>query len=556
MKMNKAVLVAILASPFLGGCGDSDDSPAPAPAPSPQDAWSSKVTWRTDGGWYAAPIHATLMPDGKVLFIGSARSTEDPEAPNESEGFIFTMAPTPVGLPVPAETTVLPMAVPYDDPGTFTPPLFTGHGLSCSGHTLTSDGKLFVAGGSAVRVNTDTDVLEIYGLTYAMTSDGASWTRIPADMAGVGSLGQTRRWYNTCTRLADGRILVTAGDEQVLPDLHLNLSTEVYDAATGGWQVTSAHAVTPPEIWNNDYAHVFQLPSAIGSHDVLMMGSAGVPVLHSISGPTPWIVRTQSRPGTLPGLPPNHGTSSVLLPIRASDGEWGYANGAILLAGGSHDTPHMRSMDVYDPVNDAWRPRLDMQTPRHHPSTVLLPDGRMLIIAGHNDAGDPGVGKAQTVDPSDGFSVSWGTAVMPEIRGYHTVTLLLPDGRVLVGGGNPDGNFGREKSNFRYYEPAYVAVPRPSITGAPASFGYGEVIRVDGSSETTLSEVVLIGLGSMTHSIDMNQRYVQLGPSESGPGYLEVLTPPDARTAPPGPYMLFLLDENRVPSVAKMVQLN
>ena len=555
MIMRRAAQLLMMAAPLLGtGCGGDSDGSSPSPGQPPQDAWSSKVTWRTDAGWYAAPIHATLMPDGRILFIGSARDTEDPTLPNQSEGFIFMMTPTPAGQPVPAETTVSPMSLPYDDPGTFTPPWYTVDDLTCAGHTLTGDGKFFSAGGTAARFDPATGATEIDGLTYAMTSDGTSWTRVPADMLGLGSLGQPRRWYTTCTRLAGGRILVTGGDEQVLPVLNLNLSTEVYDPSTGAWQVTSAHAASPSEIWNSDYSHVFQLPSPVGGRDILMFGSVGVPVLHSASGPSPWLVQTQPRPGTLQNQEPNHGASTSLLPIRAADGEWGYANGTVLIAGGQHNTTHQSSVDVYDPVSNQWRPRLDMQTPRHHPSTVLLPDGKVLIVAGHNDAGIPGVGRTQVVDPSNGFALSSGTATMAEVRGYHTVTLLLPDGRVFVGGGNPDGNYGKEKSNFRYYEPAYMARPRPVITGVPATFGYGETIRVTGTG-TDLSEAVLIGLGSMTHSIDMNQRYVQLGPVGNGPGYLDVSTPLDGRTAPPGHYMLFLLDENRVPSVARIVRL-
>ena len=61
------------------------------------DGWSEKVTWRTADGWYAAPIHAALLPDGQILFIGSARSTEDPDAPHEAKSHSFTMTPTPLG---------------------------------------------------------------------------------------------------------------------------------------------------------------------------------------------------------------------------------------------------------------------------------------------------------------------------------------------------------------------------------------------------------------------------------------------------------------------------
>jgi len=80
-------------------------------------------------------------------------------------------------------------------------------------------------------------------------------------------------------------------------------------------------------------------------------------------------------------------------------------------------------------------------------------------------------------------------------------------------------------------------------------------------SDTPIAEVVLIALGSMTHSIDMNQRYVQLHsiniPIEgTNYGYIIFNGPENSRVAPAGDYMLFVLDENRVPSLAMMVHLN
>jgi hypothetical protein len=85
--------------------------------------------------------------------------------------------------------------------------------------------------------------------------------------------------------------------------------------------------------------------------------------------------------------------------------------------------------------------------------------------------------------------------------------------------------------------------------------GYGASFEV-AFSGGPISEGVLIGLGSMTHAFDANQRYVQLAlaapPSATG---AVVIGPPDRQTAPPGHYMLFVLDQARVPSIARIVHL-
>ena len=93
----------------------------------------------------------------------------------------------------------------------------------------------------------------------------------------------------------------------------------------------------------------------------------------------PWQVETVARPGTVMGQDPNHGTSTLLLPIRAIDGQWGYANGTVLMAGGSHNTSHEQHVDVYDPVAKAWKPRIDMGVLRHHPPTRTRPSGSSSV---------------------------------------------------------------------------------------------------------------------------------------------------------------------------------
>jgi galactose oxidase len=143
-------------------------------------------------------------------------------------------------------------------------------------------------------------------------------------------------------------------------------------------------------------------------------------------------------------------------------------------------------------------------------------------------------------------------------RGRHLLS-LAPDGRVFVAGGRsrseiapPDAE--DEKPTFRYLYPPYMIQTRPAITAAPATIGYGASFSV-AVSGGPISEAVLIGLGSMTHALDSNQRHVQLAVVAPTSTSATVIGPPDRQTAPPGHYMLFVLNQANVPSIARIVHL-
>ncbi len=530
--------------------------------PQVPDAWSDLVTLRAADGWYAAPIHATLMPDGTVVFMGYERELEDPTVVSETRKAAFSLAPTPLWVPPPPERTVLDRVEPVDANAFVFPPYFVDDTLFCSGHTLTSEGELFTVGGTRGVIDFVTGDLYAFGLSYATLFDGSSWSRVPADMLAVGGLGTPARWYPTVSRLPDGRLFTISGLDIIAPFQSNNLSAEVFDPASGAWTIFSDVGETPTEVYNSDYTHTVVLPRQTDGNDLLMFGHQGIPVLASLGGPDKWSACSNPRPGTLPGEIPNHGVTTAPLPIRVTDGEWGYSNGSALLAGGAHGTSHMQHVDVFDPVQETWLPRTDMGVMRHHPTSVLLPDGRVLVVTGHNKNGTQGLRHATYVDPRNGFDVALGASFTSEIRGYHNVSLLLPDGRVLVAGGQ-DINTGEqaEKTNFRYYYPSYLfAGRRPRIIDAPEElqFGTSYVVRSKGRAP---AEVVLMGLGSVTHSFDANQRYVELATVGQvtlpfGLGHLtEIVAPSDPRVAPPGYYMLFVLDRRGVPSVARIVRV-
>lgn len=550
------------------------------------DGWGPIIRLRAHTGEAAAPIHVSLLKDGRVHLFGV------------TPPLAFFMTPTPVGIN-PSVVTMLGMRPPLEFPDPGAP--YGGWDnvvdtIYCAGHTLLADGSLFTAGGMRAIARTGPPPEEhFFGLSYAtiLSYPAGSWVRVPEKMTGTGLLGTSDRWYPTVTRLADSRLLITAGADVIVPPAYARptLSVERYNPGKTGadtWTLLSSHQQSPAEIFNLDYTHVFQLPNKIAGFDVLMFGDAGKPVLMSLEDlpAQRWLVRNSVRPGTIatstaalpvmghhgahtgaisaqdvPPPGPSFQSSSVLLPLRLSNenGEAGYFNGTVLTAGGRYGSTYERTIDVYDPVQDAWIAQIDMGVNRRHPSTVILPDGRILILAGHSDMGDPNVGFAQYVDPKNGFSLSKGTAWMPEVRGYHTISVLLPDGRVMVGGGNPDNAVGRERADFRYYSPDYIRKPRPMIVEAPAVINMGATFtaRWRGAS---VGEVILIELGSMTHSFDMAQRAIELEIVQQLPGgpdgkIIEIKAPPRAEVAPPGYYMLFLVDETRVPSRGWILKL-
>jgi len=536
------------------------------------DFWSAPVTLRNAvNGNYFAPIHAALLPDGRIMLLGWQRASTSTD-PNQSiTRFFGILTPTVVSELPPAEVALAPETVPLDWMDYFDGIWLLSDSLFCAGHNLLTDGRFFVVGGTRWVLNTMAGRLWRLGLPYAITFDGSTWTRVPQDMKGSGLFGNFR-YYPTATRLPDSRVLVMGGSDvdqywenfggeggPTLVQKELpNLSAEIFDPATQTWDLISAMGSTPPEIWSRDYTHTFQLPRGLlgETHDLLVFGQEGLPILLSPTSPASWIVRSKKRGGSLASKVQQL-ASSALLPLRLTEGEWGYSNGSVLVAGGGPGSPaegHLSSIDIYDPVQDRWTARFSMEAPRQHPATVLLPDGNVVALTGTNDEDDPETGRVEYFDPVAG-TMSIGADTMTEMRGYHTVALLLPDGRVLVGGGQNLGAPNLEKVTFRYYYPWYMFQPgRPSLVIAPPEIHYQEgfVIAWEGRP---VSEAVLIGLGSMTHSFDANQRNVQIGIAWQQDHWAVLQGPRDSRLAPPGHYLLFVLDENRVPSTGAIVHL-
>src|SRR5579862_3566805 len=201
-----------------------------------------------------------------------------------------------------------------------------------------------------------------------------------------------------------------------------------------------------------------------------------------------------------------------------------------------------------------------MSQPRIEMDAVILPNGKVLAVNGSTNDEDATTASlnADLYDPIANKFSSAGANAFPRL--YHSGALLLPDATVMVVGGNPQR--GTYEPHVEIYSPAYLfnssgtLATRPTITSVtPSEMGYGSSFQVQTPDASTISSVVLVRPGAVTHAFDMDQRLVGLN-FTVGSGVLNLTSPPNSSIAPPGYYLLFILNSSGVPSVAQFVQLS
>jgi len=262
--------------------------------------------------------------------------------------------------------------------------------------------------------------------------------------------------------------------------------------------------------------------------------------------------------------------SSVLLPLLPASSP-PYGPRIAIFGGGGADpdglgqftpaTATVELLDLSDP-SPAWRYTTPMPSPRVLSDAVLLPDGTVLVVGGSaTGRSDVGIDPVLAIELFDPATESWSAMCPAQVpRLYHATAILLPDARVLMAG--TDGLFNAPPYDYpqhriEIFSPPYLfRGPRPTIAAAPTTVGYGASFQVDSPEAPVVAAAALLRPGSVTHSFNMEQRFVGLVIGAQTGTSLTVQAPPDPNVAPPGYYLLFLLNGAGVPSVATFIRLH
>jgi hypothetical protein len=204
-----------------------------------------------------------------------------------------------------------------------------------------------------------------------------------------------------------------------------------------------------------------------------------------------------------------------------------------------------------------WRMTRPMASARAHANAVLLPDGTVLMVGGgHHSLYEGPVLLPELYDPETDI---WRT-LPPQrwSRMYHSTAVLLPDGRVLSGGQDEHHAAGvGSGARAEFYEPPYLfRGSRPAIKKTPDAAVYGETVRIKAKQAKKVEEAVLMRPGATTHSVNMEQRHVPLDFEWQGAKRMDLHMPENPNLAPPGYYMLFLVNKRGAVSKAAFLHLS
>ena len=365
---------------------------------------------------------------------------------------------------------------------------------------------------------------------YTFNPWSETWTEQPDMRHG--------RWYPSGVRLADGRIVIISGLDEtgrgfgVSRNADVELFTPSADLngrGTVSLLGTLGGTGNPPV--GGLYPHMFAMPSGR-----IMVG-----------GPFPEDTWFLNSPG------PSNSYSWADLPNMATDRLWGTG---LLMPGGPGGSTRVMQLggsnpptttstttdiatattEVFDEANPGlgWRAASSMQIGRGHHNTVLLPDGSMVTVGGgvgirdgNQWAADPEQRQVELWDPATN---AWRLgASQSEARAYHSIALLLPDGRVISAGDDVNGGIDRDTAEI--YEPPYLFKGlRPTVSSAPSTAKFGTTFAVD-TPNANVTRAALVAPGATTHANDMNQRYIPLTVAQRTGGV--TLTAPASPSWPP-----------------------
>jgi Domain of unknown function (DUF1929)/FG-GAP-like repeat len=517
-----------------------------------------------------APMHMTVLPNGKVL-MWDRSDRGGPLLDESTNTWIWNPS---VELPDCPNVSC-------DITDSFQQAVNSTTALFCSGHTLLENGRVFVVGGALgpspgsghMNHTNHTNVFDYRTMAWV---SGPNMPEVRAGLkAGVQGgpsyhINSNRRWYASAVTLANGEILVAAGNTfrdaengQQVSHTPIVFTKDESDPWRELDLENPAQEDPPPGApWEEWYPFLFVGPDGrafrAGGSDAHPQPTGYL----DTTGAGSWTV----VPSLNNGNPLNYYASAVM-----------YRPGEILVVGGGDGTGVLNeacTAPVPNPTNAAriinlnatspeWKSSTDpspivdgMKTSRTYQNATLLPDGKVLVTGGYNAAGP--VYKTEMWTPGATLGQQWKyVADIPSPRGYHATAVLLRDGSVLSAGGQCHVETGTNSTMEIYKPPYFFQGERPQITFVREHVGYNRPFTVTVNAPAVTDKIVLMRLPSVTHHFDANQRLTELPVTLTQIEDTDVLSTSinDPNQTPPGHYMLFVVRNGLPSELAEIIRV-
>lgn len=500
------------------------------------------------------PVHVALLHTGKVLAFGG--SGNDPKFLNH---------------PFPAEIFE-PNEIGKDNGKVYA---ISNDGIEgdlfCAGHTFFPDGKILVAGGTykydGSSLNPKLPPFSGLKHTYIFDPVSLSWQRVQNMKHG--------RWYPTCIMISDGTIITMAGLSKKFPWVFLS-EIEAFYNDSKEWKVMKGSNWRLPL-----YPRLHLLPNG----DIFYAGSFNThyvyPFIVTAFPSATFNINTGKwkKIGNPHNKKREEGTT-VLFPLVPPN----YHAKILLIGGGTFQGDNAISdVEVIDfsLPNPKYQHIGNMRHPRYYNYAIILPDQSILVLGGkigkkghiphhykhlfqhrhEHDSGDidgelPHIDEAvlepELYKPNED---KWYVmADMKVDRLYHSNAILLPDGRVMTAGSNPERRMNELRIEL-FHPPYLFNGERPRIIKVPSIINYGNSFEIETDVAEDIISVALIRPSVTTHCVNVDQRYVGLEFDRFNT-ILKSSIPMNKNLILPGYYMLFLINKKKVPSVARFVCIN
>ncbi|WP_052108204.1 galactose oxidase-like domain-containing protein [Aerolutibacter daejeonensis] len=461
----------------------------------------ARGTFSPVADWPLVGIHAILTPDGRVLSYGTTTSGV------RTGYYVYDVWDPQLGLGAESHN-VLPNATAVD--------------IFCNAQLLLPDGTIEMWGGDVLNPDKGAASLQ-------PNDDSTRFNPLDNSLVSTGKMFR-KRWYATATTLPSGEVYIQGGTGgEDFPEVR---------TATGTFRLLTG---APTEYLGGLYPRNFVAP------DGNIFGTR----YEEMYRVDPHGSGAITRVGRFPGS--NMGASSTSVMFRP---------GRILQVGGGYDlamaSPLAHVIDIR-PATPSVQPVAAPLQRRHWADATVLADGRVLLSGGSVADNDPANGVGYTSELYDPDSDSWSEgATAQRMRLYHSTALLLPDATVLTLGGGATGP--ELNLNAEVYYPPYLfnadgtPAARPIIASSTMSADPGDTIVISTPDPDAIRRVTLVKSGSVTHSLDMDQRFIEL-PFAASSGELLATLPANPFETPPGYYLVFIIDAQGVPSEAAMLRV-